>query len=134
MSATTLPGGKYPYGICQIVKNGGVRGCLLVEVWVVWDLSEFDVLLPNRGRYWVTLCAEVKVASPATPMIYILCFVLTQVASKAHFVANKHIVLVATLGSVGIGMNGCGGLEGIGEGMYRWIVSLERGFGFCYST
>ena len=83
MSATTLPGGKYPYGICQIVKNGGARGCLLVEVWVVWDLSEFDVLLPNRGRYWVTLCAEVKVASPATPMIYIFCPIITQVAGKA---------------------------------------------------
>ena len=83
MSATTLPGGKYLYGICQIVKNGGVRGCLLVEVWVVWDLSEFDVLLPDRGRYWVTLRAEVKVASPATPMIYIFCPIITQVAGKA---------------------------------------------------
>ena len=33
MSATTLPGGKYPYGICQNREEWGVRECLLVEVW-----------------------------------------------------------------------------------------------------
>ena len=32
MSATTLPGGKYPYGICQNREEWGARECLLVEV------------------------------------------------------------------------------------------------------
>ena len=35
MSATTLPGGKCPYGICQNREEWGVRECLLVEVWII---------------------------------------------------------------------------------------------------
>ena len=83
MSATTLPGGKYPYGICQNREEWGARECLLIEVWKYGDLSAFKVLLLNRGRYWVTWRTEVHVASPATPMIYIFCRLITQVAGVA---------------------------------------------------
>ena len=51
MSATTLPGGKFPYGICQNRGKGGIRGCLPVGVKVVRGIyrSSMSSFLMDAG-------------------------------------------------------------------------------------